>query len=103
MGKREKEKRERKRNKMRRRRKIALSVIIALLAMGWHARGSVIPQKDAGSGTAQTEERSKEEGFSLGDIADVISGAGQLPATEVAGLSLTGLGRMSVPEKALVD
>ena len=27
----------------------------------------------------------------------------QLPATEVEGLSMTGLRRMSVPEKALVD
>ena len=36
------------------------------------------------------------------EIEDIIR-KGQLPATEVAGLSLTGLGRMSVPEKALVD
>lgn len=60
---------------MRNKKKIALSVIIALLAMGWHVRGSVIPQKDAGSGAAQTEERSKKGGFSLSDIADAISGA----------------------------
>ena len=60
---------------MRNRKKIAAGVIIALLAMGWNVRGSVIPQKDAGSGAAQTEERSKKGGFSLNDIADAISGS----------------------------
>lgn len=46
---------------MRNRKKIAAGVIIALLAMGWNVRGSVIPQKNAGSGT----------GSDLGDIASL--------------------------------
>lgn len=62
---------------MRNRKKIAAGVIIALLAMGWNVRGSVIPQKDAGSGSAQTEEKSNKAGFSLDDLAGILEGEGK--------------------------
>lgn len=62
---------------MRNRKKIAAGVIVALLAMGWNVQGSVIPQKNAGSGSAQTEEKSNKAGFSLGDLAGILEGEGK--------------------------
>lgn len=62
---------------MRNRKKVAVGVIIALLTMGWNMRGSVIPQKNTGSGSAQTEEKSNKAGFSLDDLAGILEGEGK--------------------------